>query len=51
MPELVRNLKPGQKPKGTVHKCICCGELFFAKKGALFCSGACRIKYHRQKNK
>ena len=36
---------------GKSHSCDKCGDLFYARMGALYCSGACRIAAYRARER
>lgn len=48
--KLLSSLKVGDRICGWVHACAECGAWFIGRKDAKYCSGACRLKAHRERS-
>jgi len=44
---LLADLSPGDRVRGFVHACECCGALFIGSIDARFCGNACRMRAKR----
>jgi hypothetical protein len=50
-PKKVKDLRPGDIIRGTVHECAHCGTWFIARSDAVVCSNVCRVMRNRAANK
>lgn len=46
---LLTELRPGDDVSGRVHECPVCGVVFVGRRSAVYCSAACRVAAHRQR--